>query len=130
MKRQMTGGTGRGPSALGRQRRTIRIVQVLMALLAVGLFTFAGYNAGRASGFEDGRRAEAIDAPARPSASQTVALVVLGTTLLGAAFALQARGGLRMPTPARLDELAGRAEATAIGRAQSAAAERPPEDQV
>jgi hypothetical protein len=125
MKRQMTGGTGRGPSALGRQRRTIRIVQVLMALLAVGLFIFAGYTAGRASGFDDGRRSGAIDAPAKPSTAQTVSLAILGTVLLGAAFALQAQGGLRMPTPARLDELAGRAEATAIDRTGSAASEPP-----
>ncbi|MQB00430.1 MAG: hypothetical protein GEU78_09090 [Actinobacteria bacterium] len=121
MKRQIGGGTGRGPSALGRQRRTIRLVQVLMALLAVGLLTFAGYTAGRATGFEEGRRAAAIDAPAEPSTVQTVSLVVLGALLLGAAFALQAQGGLRMPTPARLDELATRAEATAIDRAARAA---------
>lgn len=126
MKRQMTGGTGRGPSALGRQRRTIRIVQVLIAVLAVGLFTLAGYTAGRASGFDDGRRADSIDAPARPSAVQTVSLLILGGVLLGAAFALQARGGVRMPTPARLEEFAGRAEATAIDRAESAAAEPGP----
>lgn len=121
MKRQISGGTGRVPSALGRQRRTIRLVQVLMALLAVGLFAFAGYTAGRAAGFDDGRRAAAIDAPAEPSTVQTVSLVALGALLLGAAFALQARGGLRMPTPARLDELATRAEAAAIDRAGSAA---------
>lgn len=125
MKRQMGGGTARGPAALGRQRRTIRIVQVLIALLAVGSFTFAGYTAGRASGYEDGRRAGSIDAPARPSNVQTVSLVILGGILLGAAFALQAQGGVRMPTPARLEEFAGRAEATAIDRAETGASEPP-----
>ena len=125
MKRQMTGGTGRGPSALGRQRRTIRIVQVLMILLAVGLFVFAGYSAGRATGYDEGRRAAEIDAPAEPSAGQAVVLVLLGSGLLGAAFMLQARGGLRMPTPASLDDLAGRAEAAAIDRAEQASANGP-----
>ena len=122
MKRQMGGGTGRGPSALGRQRRTIRLVQILMVLLAVGLFVWAGYAAGRAAGYDEGRDAGGIDAPAEPSGVQTIVLLLLGGGALAGAFALQARGGLRMPTPARLDELAGRAEQTAIEKAERQAA--------
>ena len=125
MKRQMVGGTGRGPSALGRQRRTIRFVQLLMVALAITLLIWAGYSAGKSAGYEDGLRSGQIDAPAEPGAGQTIVLVILGVGLLAGAFVLQARGGLRMPTPARLDELAGRAEKTAIEKAERHAADAP-----
>ena len=124
MKRQMGGGSHRGPLGLRRQRRTIRFVQFLLIAIAAGLLLFAGYSWGRSSGYEAGTRADAIDAPRRPSSVQTVALGVLGTLALGAALLLQ--GGpetVRIPTPAKLDELAGRAEATAVERAEQAASE-------
>jgi hypothetical protein len=53
---------------------------------------------------------------------QVAALAVLGTAALVTALALQGSGGIRVPTPARLDELAGRAESVAVERARKAAA--------
>ena len=117
----MTGGAHRGPVAHGRQRRTIRFVQVLLALVAAGLLLFAGYSWGRADGFERARDASEVDAPRAPGAGQVVVLVVLAGAALGAAYALGGPGGVRIPTPARLDELTGRAERAAIERAESAA---------
>ncbi|MGH2750301.1 MAG: hypothetical protein ACRDK3_05430 [Actinomycetota bacterium] len=111
MKRQMTGGSHRGPPGLRRQRRTIRFTQILLVISAAGLLLMAGYSWGKSAGYEDGRRAEEIGAPAPPSATQVVVLATLGTSALIGALLLQ--GGpetVRIPTPARLDELAGRAE--------------------
>jgi formate hydrogenlyase subunit 3/multisubunit Na+/H+ antiporter MnhD subunit len=105
-----------------RQRRTIRLVQLLLVAIAAGLFVFAGYSLGRVAGYEDGRRAERLDAPRRPSAVQTVVLLALGGVALGAAAAL-GTGAPRVPTPARLEELVGRAEDTAIRKAEEAASE-------
>ncbi len=118
MKRAAVGGAHRGPVGVSRQRRTLRLVQTLLVLLAAGLFIFAGYSWGRASGFEAGKRAENIDAPRTPSSGQTIVLSVLGGSALVAAFLLQSGGVLRSPVPARLDELAGRAENAAIARAE------------
>lgn len=119
----MTGGTHRGPLGLRRQRRTIRFVQILLVLTAAGLLLFAGYALGRSSGYDAGTRAGDIDAPGRPSAAQTIVLAVLGLSALGGALLLQGDGTVRIPTPARLDELAGRAERQAIERAEQVAGE-------
>jgi hypothetical protein len=54
---------------------------------------------------------------------QTVVLLALGGAALGAAATLGTGGPLRVPTPARLEELVGRAEETAIRKAEAAAAE-------
>ena len=121
MKRSMGGGAHRGPVAPTRQRRTIRFVQILLLLTAAGLLMFAGYSWGLVNGYEDGTRAGAIDAPREPSPWQPVVLVVLGGIAIRGAFALQDSSGVRMPTPARLDDLAGRAEHAAIQRAEEAA---------
>lgn len=126
MKRAALGGAHRGPVAPTRQRRTIRFIQLLLVLFAVGLFVFAGYSFGREAGYEDGRRAEEIDAPAAPSLVQALVLVILGGVSLGGASLLGAGGAVRIPTPARLDDLAGRAESVALQRAEEAAAEAPP----
>lgn len=118
----MTGGSHRGPLGLRRQRRTIRFTQILLVLVAAGLLIFAGYSWGRVSGYEAGKRAEAIDAPSSPSTGQPIVLTLLGTGALLAALMLQ--GGpetVRIPTPARLDELAGRAEKTAVENAERVA---------
>jgi hypothetical protein len=123
MKRGMSGGAHRGPVAVTRQRRTIRLVQLLLVAIAAGLFVFAGYSLGRVAGYDDGRRADRLDAPRRPSAVQTVVLLALGGAALGAAATLGTGGPLRVPTPARLEELVGRAEETAIRKAEDAAAE-------
>ena len=105
MKRGMVGGAHRGPVGLGRQRRTIRLVQGILVLLAAGFLLFAGYSAGKRSGFDAGRRG-VIDSPRRPSSAQTVVLSLLGLAALGSAFALQGEGGgVRLLTPARLLEL-------------------------
>jgi hypothetical protein len=109
-----------------RQRRTIRLVQLLLVAIAAGLFVFAGYSLGRVAGYEDGRRANRLDAPRRPSVVQTVVLLALGGAALGAAATLGAGGTPRIPTPARLEELVGRAEATAIRKAEEAASEARP----
>ena len=124
MKRQMTGGSHRGPLGVRRQRRTIRFTQILLVLIAAGLLMFAGFTWGRASGFDEGRRAKEVGPPARPSATQVVVLGVLGVGALLGALLLQ--GGpetVRIPSPARLDELAGRAESAAVERAGKAAEE-------
>ena len=125
MKRAALGGAHRGPVAPTRQRRTIRFIQLLLVLFAVGLFVFAGYSFGRRAGYADGRRAEQIDAPSAPSRVQAVVLVILGGVALGGASLLSAGGTVRIPTPARLDDLAGRAESVALQRAEEAAAESP-----
>ncbi len=121
----MTGGTYRGPLGLRRQRRTIRFTQVLLVLMAAGLLIWAGYSWGKSAGYDEGVGAEEVGAPAPPSAIQTVVLATLGTGALLGALLLQ--GGpetVRIPTPARLDELAGRAESTAVDRAGKIADEQ------
>lgn len=121
MKRTMTGGTHRGPLGLRRQRRTIRFVQVLLVVTAAALLVFAGYAWGRSAGYDAGVRSGDIDAPRSPSGAQTIVLSMLGLAALGGAVMLQGDGTVRIPTPARLDELAGRAEQQAIERAEAAA---------
>ena len=121
MKRAVTGGAHRGPVAPTRQRRTIRFVQVLLMLTAAGLLVFAGYSYGRVDGYEAGQRAEEIDAPREPSLVQPIVLVALAGAAFGAALLLQERSTVRIPTPARLDELTQRAEQVAIERAEEVA---------
>lgn len=104
-----------------RQRRTIRFIQILLILTAAGLMAFAGYSYGRTDGYEAGTRADEIDAPREPSQTQTVVLVILGAVAFGAATMLQGDSTVRVPTPSRLDELAGRAEQVAIERAEEVA---------
>ena len=118
MKRAMVGGAHRGPVAHGRQRRTLRFVQILLVLLAAGLLLFAGYGLGRSRGYDDGRRANEIDAPSKPSTAETIVPALLCLASLGGALSLQGQGGIKMPTPARLEELAGRAEVAAIDRCE------------
>jgi hypothetical protein len=126
VKRAALGGAHRGPVAPTRQRRTIRFVQALLALVAVCLFVLAGYNLGRVTGYGEALRAGQIDAPAEPSGAETAVLIVLGGIALGGAWLLGTGGAVRIPTPARLEQLAGRAESVALQRAEEAAAENPP----
>jgi hypothetical protein len=128
MKRAMGGGAHRGPAPHSRQRRTIRLMQVLLVLAAAALFVFAGYSWGRVSGYDDAQSADRLDPPQRPGAFQVVVLSTLGLTALGVAFWLGGPEGVRIPTPARLEELAGRAEAAAVARAERIAAERSSEE--
>ena len=125
MKRGMTGGTHRGPVGAARQRRTVRFVQVLLVLIAAGLFMFSGYSLGRVHGYDSGRRADDIGAPRPPSVVQTAVLVALGLGALAGAWFLRGDAGVRIPTPARLEELSGRAEAAAVERAERIASRKP-----
>ena len=100
---------------------------MLLVLLAAALLMFAGYSWGRSSGLEAAREADGLGAPRRPGVVQVVVLTVLGVGCLAAAVLLQGEG-VRMPVPARLDELATRAEAAAIDRAGGA--EAPPDASV
>ncbi|MEA2505663.1 MAG: hypothetical protein QOH48_281 [Actinomycetota bacterium] len=120
MKRSMGGGSYRGPVGLLRQRRTIRFVQISLVIVAAAFLMYAGYSQGRVSGFEQGRRANSIGAPKAPSQSKSVVLVILGLGALLPAVLLQGQGGVRLPVPARLEELTGRAESSAIERAEAA----------
>lgn len=107
--------------APSRQRRTIRFIQLLLVLTTAGLLAFAGYSYGRADGYEVGKRASEIDAPREPSQVQTAVLVVLAGLAFAAATLLQENSTVRVPTPSRLDDLAGRAEQVAIERAEEVA---------
>jgi hypothetical protein len=120
VKRSIGGGSYRGPVGILRQRRTIRFVQICLIAIATALLMLAGYSQGRARGFEEGRLLHSVGVAAAPSTSKTVVLAILGVGFLGAALLLQGREGVRMPVPARLDELTGRAESTAIERAETA----------
>jgi hypothetical protein len=121
----MGGGAHRGPVAHSRQRRTIRLMQALLVIVAAGLLMFAGYSWGRANGFDAGRRAENVGAPREPGLGATVVLAALGLGALAGAFLLGGPEGVRIPTPARLEELAGRAESAALAKAEEAAARAP-----
>ena len=116
MKRPMLGGAHRGPVPVGRQRRTLRFVQLLLVLISAGLIMFAGYSLGRVHGYEAAIE-DPLDRPRRPSFVQPLVLLTLGGLSLVAAAVLQEGSGVRLPVPARLDELAGRAEEAAIERA-------------
>jgi hypothetical protein len=52
-----------------------------------------------------------------------VVLVILAAGSLAAAAALGGRSGVKIPTPARLEELVGRAEQAAVQRAEQIADE-------
>lgn len=118
MKRAATGGAHRGPVPATRQRRTIRLVEIVLVLLAATLFALAGYAYGLTRGIDQARSASRIDEPRRPGIDQTLVLVGLGGIALGIAFFVHGEGPPRVLTPARLGELAERAEQTAIARAE------------
>jgi len=103
-----------------RQRRTIRLVQILLVLISAGLLMFAGYSFGRVSGYRSARSGAVFERPRPPSPAQPIVLTILGGIAIAGAAALQQGSSVRMPTPARLDELAGRAEQTALERAEKA----------
>ena len=108
----MGGGALRGPVAPTRQRKTIRFVQILLVMTAVGTFVFAGIAFAR-----DGAEQSGGVEPRDPSVLQPLVLVVMGLAALATARGLSDGPSVRVPTPARLDELAGRAERVAIERA-------------
>jgi hypothetical protein len=98
-------------------------MQGILVVVAAALLGYAGYSLGVVRGYADGKRAGTLDAPRPPSPAQTIVLALIGAGALGGALALQG-GGVRAPTPARLHELTGRAEAAAIRRAEQAAETR------
>lgn len=100
-------------------------MQGLLVLIAAGLLMFAGYTWGRVDGFDDGSRSDEIGAPDKPGALEIVVPALLGASALTGALLLQGNGGLRMPSPARLDDLAGRVEQVAVERAEQSAAANP-----
>jgi hypothetical protein len=114
----MGGGSYRGPVGIVRQRRTMRFVQMCLVVIAATLLMLAGYSLGRKQGFDEGRAATRVGAPAAPSWTKTVVLVIVGLGSLSVAVLLQGQGGVRLPVPARLEELTGRAESAAIERAE------------
>lgn len=73
-------------------------MQILLVVLSLGAIVFGVYSFGARS------------------TSQAVVLLVLGAVCAGGAFLLSDGPSVRIPTPARLDELAGRAEQVAIGK--------------
>jgi hypothetical protein len=99
VKRAATGGAHRGPVAPQRQRRTIRFVQILLVVIALGLITFSVFSF------------------AERTATQAIVVLVIGALAGGAAYLLSDGPSVRVPTPARLDELAGRAERVALEKA-------------
>jgi hypothetical protein len=98
----------------------LRFVQGLLVAVGLALLLFAARQWARSSGFDDAAVNRA-GGPTPPSATEVVALALLGIGALASARALQGPGGIRIPTPARLEELAGRAEAVAVERAEQAA---------
>jgi hypothetical protein len=96
-------------------------MQGLLVVVAAGLLMLAGYSWGRASGYDEGKRAEQVGAPKEPGIGATVVLAVFGLGALAGAFILGGPEGVRIPSPARLEELAGRAEAAAVDRVERTA---------
>ena len=102
-------------------------MQFLLALIAAALFAFAGYAWGRAAGWDEGRAAAGrLEPPERPGPVQVVVLLVLGAGAAWGAWQIGGPGGVRMPTPARLEELTGRAHQAAAEREPPAVAESDP----
>ena len=89
------------------------------------MIMFGGYALGRSDGYDDGKRADELGAPSEPGFAEVAVPGLLGLGSLVGALLLQGQGGIRMPSPARLEELAGRAERAAIDRAEAAASAHP-----
>lgn len=106
----MVGGAHRGPVGPGRQRRAIRLVQGLLILIAAISLGLAGYSYGERAGIAKGARSGGIDAPREPSLAQSIVLGVIGLGAFTVTLLLQASGGVRFPTPARLRDLEGTGE--------------------
>ena len=119
----MVGGAYRGPVGLGRQRRTIRFIQILLVLTAAGLLMFAGYSLGRARGFHEGQQDGVLGAPKPPAPAQTLVIGLLGLVALGAALVLQVEGGVRLLTPARLIQLENAGELEPIQMTEAEASQ-------
>jgi hypothetical protein len=98
-------------------------MQGLLVIVAAGLLMMAGYSWGRSSGFDAGKRADEVGGPREPGLGAAVVLTAFGLGALAGAFILGGPEGVRIPRPARLEELAGRAESVAVEKAERAAKE-------
>jgi len=94
------------------------MMQGVLVMCGVALLVYAGITLANVLSYD---RGAAIDASVRPGVMQPVTLVVGSAIAFGVAAALGGRGGVRLPTPARLEELAGRAERAALERAEALA---------
>ena len=94
-------------------------MQLLLIALGVGLATFAIVAAAGTGDRPDPRTLARAGSVAQPVVLGLLTLVAWGSAWLLA----DGSRGVRIPTPARLDELAGRAEQAAIARAEEAATE-------
>lgn len=112
MKRGMAGGAYRGPVGLRRQKRTIRFVQVLLALGAIGVTIVA------IAAWPDGGAPQPGTLARAAGIAQPLVLLVVTGALAAGAWLLADGRDVRIPTPARLEELAGRAERVAIDKAR------------
>ena len=74
-------------------------MQIVLVVIALGLITFGAFSL------------------AERTATQAIVLLVVGALAGGAAYLLSDGPSVRVPTPARLDELAGRAERVALEKA-------------
>ena len=119
----MLGGAHRGPVALDRQRRTIRLVQIILVLVALGLIAFAGFSFMEVIGYEAPSGGASFEQPRAPSLVQPVVLALLGAASMAVAASLGLGRTVKLPTPARLEEFVGRAEGAAIERAELTAQE-------
>ena len=123
MKRPMLGGAHRGPVALDRQRRTIRLVQIILVLVGVGLIVSAGYSFMHVVGYEAPSGSASFERPRPPSLVEPVVLAILGAVSMAVAASLGLGRTVKLPTPARPEEFVGRAEGAAIERAELTAQE-------
>ena len=114
MKRSLGGGALRGPLGLRRQRRTIRFVQILLVLIGAGFTAFAVIASAGV-----GRQPDPSTLARPATVGQPIVLGVMALAAWGAAWLLGDGRGVRIPTPARLDELAGRAERAALERVET-----------
>lgn len=86
----------------------MRMMQALLVVAAAGLLVFAGYSWGRVAGIDEAQRIDEFDTPRAPSAAEVIVPAILGIGCLVGAFLLQAGPGVRLPTPARLEQMRGR----------------------
>ncbi len=85
-------------------------MQALFVLIAIGTIALASVDPNGVGAHD-------------PGLSRPISLVILAVVSLFAARSLGGRSGVKIPTPARLDELVGRAEQAAVQRAELSAGE-------
>lgn len=81
------------------------MMQALLVVTAAVLLMFAGYTWGRAAGIDEAQRSDDLGGTRAPSPAQVIVPALLGLGSLTAAFLLQAGAGVRLLTPARLEQM-------------------------